>query len=243
MSSGSSLGSDDSLGEKSQDEQIKDMLRSGGLDPSHWFKVFKEELDVNIPEELESIGEESYEELVKHIRKPREVKALQKFLHIETDEQIKPKDSDEGISEKLRSVGLDPSYWLAIVKDELEVRIPEELDRIGKESYQDLVQHVRKEREKKSLRELLGMPEYEECSFQTEREKKRKELKKNQEKAEAVLQQSKEHEKEGKDICAELFMLCTFIYTFFSILRPCLMCKKKCNSKLTAQLALLCRVS
>jgi len=79
------------------------------------------------------------------------------------------------------------------------VRIPEELDHVGKESYQDLVQHVRKEREIKSLRELVGMPENEECSFQTEREKKWEELKRKQKKVEVMLQQLKDLVKEGKD--------------------------------------------
>ena len=166
---------------------------------------------MNIPEELESIGEESFEELAKHIRKPRELKALRKFLHMPEVEQIKlePMDSDEGIKEKLKSVGLDPNYWLEIIKGELKVRIPEELDHVGKESYQDLVQHVRKEREIKSLRELLRMSENEEYSFQPE---KRKELKRSQEKTEAVSQQTKEHEKEGKEILTKFFML-PHIYT------------------------------
>ena len=201
MSGGNPQGSSDLPTEKSPDEQIKDKLRSGGLDPSYWFKVFKEELEVNIPEEMDFIGKESYKDLVKHIRKEREVKALRKFLHMPIDEPSKPQseDPDKRIEERLKSVGLDPSYWLALVKSELKVSIPEELEMIGKESYQDLAQHVRKEREKVSLRRLLGMPENEESSTKSEREKKREKLKRNQEKADAMLQQLRELEKEGKN--------------------------------------------
>lgn len=188
---------------KSPDEQIKDKLKSGGLDPSHWFKVFKDELQVNIPEEMESIGEESYEDLVKHIRKAREKKALMKFLGMSMPEESSPskpehKDTDEQIKEKLKSAGLDPSYWLAIVKDELKVNIPEELEAIGEESYQDLAKYIRKAREKRPLRKFLGMPEDEQSSLNPKCEKKREEFKKY-EKAEALLQQLKQLEKQGKD--------------------------------------------
>lgn len=189
--------SSDLPADQSPDEQIKDKLRSGGLDPSYWFKVFKDELGVNNPEELKFIGEESYDDLVKHIRKRWEEKALRKFLGMPEQKKQQPKDPDEGIKEKLRSAGLDPSHWLAVFKEELKVSIPEELESIGKESYQDLVKHVRKDREKKSLRKLLGMPEDEESSTKLEREEKRKELNRNQEKAEAMLKQLKELEKEG----------------------------------------------
>ena len=115
--------SSDLPGDQSPDEQIKDKLRSGGLDPSYWFKVFKDELGVNNIEELEFIGEESYDDLVKHIRKRWEEKALRKFLGMSEQKKQQPKDPDEGIKEKLRSAGLDPSHWLAVFKEELNVNI------------------------------------------------------------------------------------------------------------------------
>ena len=200
MSGEDPLTSSDLLKEKSDHEQIKDKLRKGGLDPSYWFKVFNEELEVNIPEEMESIGEESYKDLVKHIRRPREKKALMKFLVMSMLEQSKPehKDTDEQIKEKLKSAGLDPSYWLAIVKDELKVSIPEEMENIGEEFYQDLAQYVQKACEIIALRKLLGMCEDEQSRLISGREKKQEELKKY-EKAEAMLQQLRELEKHGSD--------------------------------------------
>lgn len=98
----------------------------------------------------------------------------------------------------MRSAGLDPSYWLAIVKEKLKVSIPEELENIGEEFYQDLAQCVQNACEKIALRKLLGMDEDEQSSLISGCEKKQEELKKY-EKAEAMLQQLKELEKLGSD--------------------------------------------
>jgi len=201
MSGKDPLTSSNLLQEKSDDEQIKDKLKKGGLNPDYWFKIFKEELIVTIPEEMESIGEESYEDLVKHIRVAREKKALMKFLGMSIPEQSKPehKDTDERIKDKLKSAGLDPGYWLAIVKNELKVSIPEQLETIGEESYQNLANHVQKAEERRALRKLLGMPEDEQSSLNPKRKKKRELELKKYETAEAMLEQLKQLGKQGKD--------------------------------------------
>ena len=85
---------------ESSEELMKEKLKKGGLDPKRWFKIFKDELDVTTPEQLDFIDEDCYEDLVKHIEKKWEKKALRKFLGMEeskTESQKKPKDDESSL--------------------------------------------------------------------------------------------------------------------------------------------------
>ena len=124
------------------------------------------------------------------LRKPWEKKPLRKG-----DEDDLPEDS---IDAELSGVGLEPSYWSGVFEKQLGIKTPQSLQYVGDESYQLLLQFLRKPWEKKPLRKLLKM-ESEEAAYKENREKQKEKLKKRQEESAEFLKTLKDLEKEGKD--------------------------------------------
>ena len=94
--------------------------------------------------------------------------------------------------------GLDGSYWSNVFKKELGIQSPQALEYVGYESYNMLVQFVRKPWEKKALRKLLKL-ESEEISFEDQRKKRKEKLAKQQAESAEMLKSMKDLQVEGKD--------------------------------------------
>ena len=105
---------------------------------------------------------------------------------------------DDSIESKLMKVELDASYWTNVFKKELGIQSPRALEYVGYESYEILVQFVRKPWEKKALRKLLKL-ESEEISFEEQHKKRKEKLIKQQAESAEMLKSLKDLQVEGKD--------------------------------------------
>ena len=83
------------------DSEIEEVLIKTGLEPTHWLPIFKTQLGVRTPQELQHIGSESYVDLEQFAQKPWEQKALKKILKMD-DEEPGIKSLRENQEEKLQ---------------------------------------------------------------------------------------------------------------------------------------------
>ena len=178
-----------------QDEEaLIKYLSENGLTHIKWVKCFQNK-GIKKPNQINPLeGDEDVYQSLSLDANPSEKSALRNILKIKAPNDV-PEDS---IDAELSGVGLEPSYWSGVFEKQLGIKTPQALQYVGDESYQLLLQFLRKPWEKKPLRKLLKM-ESEEAAYKEIREKQKEKLKKRQEESAEFLKTLKDLEKEGKD--------------------------------------------
>ena len=122
-------------------EDIASCLTRVGLDAQYWSKIFREELFIQSPEALQFVGDESYEDLVKFVRKPWEKKALHKLLNLEISYENQQNIQKEKLAKRQVE---SPEFLKVLAKHQKE----------GKQRYDVEVSRV-----EEMFRERLKIPE------------------------------------------------------------------------------------
>ena len=172
---------------------LSKFLSENGLSDVKWLKWFQKKNITKVNQILAVEGDEDVYQSLSLDANPAEREALSKILKLRA-----PIDTpDESIDTVLKGVNLEPSYWSRVIDKQLGIKSPQALQYVGEESYQLLIQFVRKPWEKKALRKLLKL-ESEESSFQKQRQKRKEIFMKRQTESAEALKILKALEKEGK---------------------------------------------
>ena len=124
-------------------DDIASCLARVGLDVQYWSKIFREELGIQSSEALQSVGDESYQVLVKfvNVKKPWEKKALRRLLNMETSY----KNQRKAQKEKLAKRQEESSEFLKVLA---------KLQKEGKDRHDEEVRRL-----EEMFRERLQVPE------------------------------------------------------------------------------------
>ena len=175
-------------------EALCKVLSENGLSHAKWLKSFQEK-GITKPDQIQANeGNQEMYQLLSLDASSDEKLALINILKIEVP--VNP--PGDSIESKLMKVELDASYWTNVFKKELGIQSPRALEYVGYESYEILVQFVRKPWEKKALRKLLKL-ESVEISFEDQRKKRKEKLAKQQAESAEMLKSLKDLTMEGKD--------------------------------------------
>ena len=175
-------------------EALCKVLSENGLSHAKWLKSFKEK-GITKPDQIhKNEGNEEMYQLLSLDASSDEKLALRKMFKIKAP--VNP--PDKSIDSKLMRAGLNVSYWSNVFKKELSIQSLQALEYVGYESYEILVQFVRKPWERKALRKVLKL-ENEEMSYEEQRKERIEKLIKQQAEYAEILKSLKDLEQEGKD--------------------------------------------
>ena len=164
------------------EEALSKYLSENGLTHIKWVKCFQNK-GIKKPNQIYPLeGDEDVYQSLSLDANPSEKSALRNILKIKAPIDL-PEDS---IHAELNSVGLEPSYWSGVFEKQLGIKTPQALQYVGGESYDLLLQFLRKPWEKKALRKLLKV-ESEKSAYKEKLEKQKEKLKQRQDESAEFL--------------------------------------------------------
>lgn len=172
-----------------------EFLKCNGLSDEKWIAKFAEN-DVTSEDNLLAVkstegARELYESFI-NVANDNEQKILQRLLGISEENEVIT------IHSHLDCVGLDVTYWTKVFSDKFGITTANALKYVGEEAFPVLGRCVRKEWERRALRELLKFDKNEKSQIPNRKHQKER-LVQRLEEANQLLQHLKEFSFEGKD--------------------------------------------